>query len=352
MKRFTKVISVILAVMFAFTAMACLASAETTVVKCNCCLNSTGSAGDTITKFQGDRDIYLVLDVSGSMSGEPIKNLKEAAKQFCAKMLNDKTGNNRIAIVTYGTTVQTFPFTSNYTYLADSIDSFTAKGSTAMYDALMAVKDINENYGDADASKHVVVMADGLPNEGAVLENGKYTSKNSTMYYKHGNAVYSTASGMWEEYLIYSIGFFHNLGGSQLRFGQTLMKDIQNALYLEVFEPDMLVDAFTGVANSIIGDCANGCDPSCDCETCDCGGDCKCSPSCKCYDRHNGNGNINNNNNNNGNNNTETTTKAPETTTKVPDSLPQTSDSSIAITAAAVIMLAGIAVVATKKREE
>ena len=64
MKRFTKVISVILAVMFAFTAMACLASAETTVVKCNCCLNSTGSAGDTITKFQGDRDIYLVLDCS------------------------------------------------------------------------------------------------------------------------------------------------------------------------------------------------------------------------------------------------------------------------------------------------
>lgn len=379
MKRFTKVISVILAVMFAFTAMACLASAETTVVKCNCCLNSTGSAGDTITKFQGDRDIYLVLDISGSMSGEPIKNLKEAAKQFCAKMLDDKTGNNRIAIVTYGTTVQTFPFTANYTFLAESIDSFTAKGSTAMYDALMAVKDINENYGDADASKHVVVMADGLPNEGAVLENGKYTSKNSTMYYKHGNAVYSTASGMWEEYLIYSIGFFHNLGGSQLRFGQTLMKDIQNALYLEVFEPDMLVDAFTGVADDILKkECDGSCKGLCGCELCECGpctdetkpnGDCNCGvnctcganctcgPNCKCNictdeTKPNGDCNCGENCKCGANCTCGENCTCNETTTKVPDSLPQTSDSSIAITAAAVIMLAGIAVVATKKREE
>lgn len=352
MKKITKVVSVILAVMFAMTAMACFASAETTTtVKCNCCLNSTDSAGDTITQFQGPRDIYLVLDISGSMSGTPIARLKEAAKQFCATMIDDKTGDNRIAVVTYNTNVETVSFTSDYAALANTIDNFTAKGSTAMYDALMAVKEINEKLGNPDASKHVVVMADGLPNEGAVITSGKYTSKDSTMYYKHGNAVYSTAAGMWHEFNIYSIGFFHNLGGSQLRFGKTLMKDIQNALYLEVFDPDKLLDAFNGVADNILGDCANGCDPACNCDTCDCGGDCQCSPSCKCYDRHNGNNNDNNNNNNNNtdNQNPETTT-AP--TTKVPDSITQTGDSSVAITAAAVIMLAGIAVVATRKRED
>ncbi len=350
MKKFTKVVSVILAVMFAMTAMACFASAETTTtVKCNCCLNSTGSAGDTITQFQGPRDIYLVLDISGSMSGAPIARLKEAAKQFCATMIDDKTGDNRIAVVTYNTNVETVSFTSDYAALANTIDNFTAKGSTAMYDALMAVKEINEKLGNPDASKHVVVMADGLPNEGAVITSGKYTSKDSTMYYKHGNAVYSTAAGMWHEFNIYSIGFFHNLGGSQLRFGKTLMKDIQNALYLEVFDPDKLLDAFNGVADDILGDCANGCDPACNCDTCDCGGDCQCSPSCKCYDRHNGNNNDNNNNNNNTDNQNPETT-AP--TTKVPDSITQTGDSSVAIAAAAAIMLAGIAVVATRKRED
>lgn len=355
MKKFAKVISVILAVMFAFTAMACLASAEsTTVIKCNCCLNSTGSAGDTITEFQGARDIYLVLDVSGSMSGTPIDKLKESAKQFCATMIDDKTGDNRIAIVTYGTTVTTYPFSTDYAYLANAIDSFTAKGSTAMYDALMAVKEINEKYGNADATKHVVVMADGLPNEGAVLTSGKYTSKDSTMYYKHGNAVYSVAAGMWHEFNVYSIGFFHNLGGSQLKFGKVLMKDIQNALYLEVFDPDKLLDAFTGVAENIIqkpcdGSCGGACgcencycanvpctdvtnaDGNCACnDKCTCGADCACDEVCTCGE----------------------TTTAPETTTKLPDSITQTGDSSVAVAAAAVVLLAGIAVVATKKRED
>ena len=344
MKRsFTKIIAIVLAMMFALTAMVCVASVETTVVKCNCCLNGTGSAGDTITKFQGDRDIYLVLDVSGSMSGEPIKQLRIAAKEFCKRMVEDTTGANRICIVTYNTNVQTFSFSDNYADLAAAIDTFTSKGSTAMYDALMKVKEIDANYGNESASKHVVVMADGLPNEGAVLTSGKYTSKDSTMYYKHGNAVFSTAAGMWPDYLIYSIGFFHNLGGTQLRFGQTLMKDIQNALYLEVFDPDKLVDAFTGVADNIIGsDCENGCDPSCDCSTCDCGGNCQCSPDCECYDRHNA---------------PETTTaEAPstpvETTTAAAnDGAGNLGDTGALAIAAGVVALAGAAFVVSKKRK-
>lgn len=388
MKRsFTKIVSVALALMFALTAMVCVASAETTVVKCNCCLNNSDSAGDTITKFQGDRDIYLVLDVSGSMSGEPIKQLKIAAKEFCKRMVEDTTGNNRICIVTYGTTVQKFSFTDKYSELAAVIDSFSAKGSTAMYEALMTVKDVSELYGRADASKHVVVMADGLPNEGAVLTSGKYTSKDSTMYYKHGNAVYSTASGMWSDCLIYSIGFFHNLGGSQLRFGQRLMKDIQNALYLEVFDPDKLVDAFTGVADNIIGKpCDGSCQGKCDCANCSCmpkapctdvtkpdgscacGPNCKCGPNCTCGENCKCNANIacpgvknpdgscackegcTCGKNCNCGENCTCADKAPTTS----NNIPQTGDSSstMGMAAAAVIMLAGIAVVATKKRED
>lgn len=385
MKRsFAKIVSVVLAMMFALTALSCMAAAETTVVKCNCCLNSSDSAGDTITKFQGARDIYLVLDISGSMSGEPMLKLKEAAKEFCKRMIEDETGDNRIVIVTYNTTVDSYSFSTNYDELAAVIDGFKAKGSTAMYDALMTVKEISEKYGDEEATKHVVVMADGLPNEGAVLTSGKYTSKNSTMYYKHGNAVYSTAAGMWPDYLIYSIGFFHNLGGSQLRFGQTLMKDIQNALYLEVFDPDKLLDAFTGVADNIIGKpCDGSCNGKCDCANCSCmpkdpctdvtkpDGSCACGTNCKCGTNCTCGENC-------------TCDKAPCTDVTKPDgscnckegctcgtnctcgenctcadkapttnnNIPQTGESFAGVAIAAVVMLAGIAVVATKKRED
>lgn len=370
-KSFTKIVSVLLAVMLAVSAMAVFAAAETEVVKNNSCLNTEDTAGDTITKFQGNRDIYLVLDVSGSMSGTPIKKLKEAAKTFCKMMLEDTTGDNRIAIVTYGTTVASYDFSTDYEELSEIIDSFTAKGSTAMYDALMKVKEMNEKYGRKDASRHVVVMADGLPNEGATLTSGKYTSKDSSMYYKYGNAVYSTAAGMWYDYNIYSIGFFHNLGGSQLRYGKQLMKDIQNALYLEVFDPDKLLDAFTGVADEIIGNTCN-CDEKCACgENCNCGDNCKCAEKCTDNDEKKCNCGENcpcGENCTCGDDckcaeiTTAATTEATtEPTTAVPSDTETTTekkaiepygDSSVAIAAAAVVMIAGIAVIATKKRED
>ena len=318
-KSFSRIVSVILAMMFLLTAMVCVASAEsTTVIKDNSSLNNTDTAGNTITNFKGARDIYLVLDISGSMSGTPITKLKDAAKQFCATMLEDKTGDNRIAIVTYGTEVNTYSFSKDYAELANTIDSFKAKGSTAMYDALMAVKDLNEKYGNDDASKHVVVMADGLPNVGATLSSGKYTSKDSSMYYKYGNAVYSTAAGMWPYYMIYSIGFFHNLGGTQLKYGKTLMKDIQNALYLEVFDPDKLLDAFNGISDKIT----------------DNGQNTTAAPATAAPTT------------------AAPTTAAPTTGSSVPNSIPQTGETVLGVAAAAILMAAGIAVVALKKKDD
>lgn len=355
-KSFTKIVSVIFAMIFALSALACAASAETTVIKDDASLNNTDTAGDTINKFEGARDIYLVLDISGSMRGTPIEKLKDAAKQFCATMLDDKDCANRIAIVTYGTDVDTYSFTTDYAALANTIDSLDAKGSTAMYDALMAVKNIDAKYGNEEATKHVVVMADGLPNEGAVLSDGRYDSKDSSTYYKHANAVFSTAAGMWPDYLIYSIGFFHNLGGSQLKFGKVLMKDIQNALYLEVFDPDQLEDAFKDVADNITGDGNQGATTS---TTVAAGSD-------ESEDVSEDVSEVETSETTTATETTETTTattttkpattKAPETTTKKPsnvkDKIDQSGVKTMGISAAAGIMIAGIAIVATKKRED
>lgn len=341
-KSFTKIVSIVIAVMMALTTMICVASAAK-VENCECACCKRCQDGNVITpdnKFQGDRDIYLVLDISGSMSGTPIKSLKDAAKQFCKTMIEDKTGNNRIAIVTYNTKVEKYSFSNDYDKLASTIDSLKAKGSTAMYDALITVKDIDAMVGNENATKHVVIMADGLPNEGATLQSGRYTSKDSTMYFKFGNAVYSTAAGMWYDYNIYSIGFFHNIGGSQLKFGKLLMEDIANALYLETYDPDELTKVFTGVADCILGKCI--CEDGCSCGLHGC---CECCTTPE-----------NTTKDNSDNTNDETTTSAPTTspaeTTTQKQSIPQTSDSAMGIVAIATVMLAGIAVVATKKRED
>ncbi len=389
-KSFVKMISVVIAFILAFTAMTCIASAKEKVDGCICACcdaanaanNSNGAGSDEV------RDIYLVLDISGSMSGAPIRSLKEAATTFCQMMLSDGTGDNRIAIVTYATNVASYDFSSNLNELTETINALEAKGSTNMYDALMKVKEMNEKYGRENATKHVVVMADGLPNESATLTQGKYTSKDSSMYYNYGNAVYSVASGMWYDYSIYSIGFFHNLGGSQLKFGKVLMEDIQNALYLEVFDPDELVGAFIGVADTIVGCiCEEGCtcgddygccecctagdvtnvpcdmandDGSCNCDVnCTCGDVCNCGDNCKCDSapcaNANDDGSCNCSVNCTCGNDCDCGANCACCTNNNSDdekSIPKTGDSATGIVATAVIMLAGIAFVASKKRED
>lgn len=383
-KSFRKIISVILAVMFAVTAMACIASAKVDGCDCPCCELGSGSC----TGDDGIRDIYLVLDISGSMSGTPIKALKEAAKTFCEMMLDEKAGDNRIAIVTYATTVNSYTFSTDIDTLSATIDGVTAKGSTNMFDALMKVKDINEKFGRDNASQHVVVMADGLPNESATLTEGKYTNKDSSMYYKHGNAVYSVASGMWFSYDIYSIGFFHNLGGRELAFGKVLMNDIQNTLYLEVFDPDKLVGAFIDIADCITGCiCEDGCtcgddygccecctagettteaptntpcetpdtDGNCNCDNeCTCGANCNCGEDCKCDTPACNNGETDTNGNCNCGEKCTCGADCDcgENCTCGEQSIPPMGDSTTGVAVAAVIMLAGIAFVASKKRED
>lgn len=386
-KSFSKIVSVLLAVMFAVSAMACMASAKVEGCTCPCCeLGSNTCTG----KDDGIRDIYLVLDISGSMSGAPVKALKDAAKTFCKMMLDEAAGDNRIAIVTYATTVNSYTFSTDIDEVSATIDGIKAKGSTNMYDALMKVKDLKEKFARNGASQHVVIMADGLPNESATLTEGKYTSRDSSMYYKHGNAVYSVASGMWFDYSIYSIGFFHNLGGKQLEFGKVLMDDIENELYMEVFDPDELVGAFIDVADCIIGCiCEEGCtcgddygccecctagetttvpptdptnvpctnigaDGNCNCDVnCICGENCNCGEDCKCDTPPCEDAVIDENGNCSCDENCVCGADCDcgENCTCGEQSIPPMGDSTTGVAVAAVIMLAGIAFVASKKKE-
>ena len=114
-------------------------------------LQEDGAAPFHPTSVQADANaplnVVLVLDISGSMAGQPISDAKAAATRFLDKL----TRRDRAALIAFNDTVNPDPtqldpnheigFTTNLTPIYDLIDSLQASGDTHIYDAMVkAVK--------------------------------------------------------------------------------------------------------------------------------------------------------------------------------------------------------------------
>lgn len=197
--------------------------------------------------------MVLVLDVSGSMSGTPMTELKKACNNFVDDILSEDPSAG-IAIVTYASSVNvnTFSgkyFTSNRGSLRSVINSLSANGSTAMEAGLSKADELLQESGNAD-EKYIIQMADGEPNVGKTYAGA------GARYSGHGyaNAVYNTFRGITNDYFIYALGFFHNLSGSGKEFPARFMNDIQNQAYYEVTDADELSFSFEEIAQNINSD--------------------------------------------------------------------------------------------------
>lgn len=117
-----------------------------------------------VTAVQGMRDVALVLDVSSSMSGEPIEAVKSAASTFVERTVSEDV---RVGLVAYSSTATTLaPLSSNDGSLSYAISLLSARDNTGMEDGLK--KGAAMLASDDDRSKILVLMSDGLPNEGLV----------------------------------------------------------------------------------------------------------------------------------------------------------------------------------------
>jgi len=115
----------------------------------------------------------LVLDVSGSMSGKPIKQLNEGLKEFQQEILNDETASDRleIAIVTFGSTieeVQSFSLLEKF-----DMPELHINGSTRLVDGaregLRLIEERKKWYketGQTYYRPYVILMTDGNPDGG------------------------------------------------------------------------------------------------------------------------------------------------------------------------------------------
>lgn len=197
------------------------------------------------------RYTVLLLDQSTSMSGEPMTNLKIAAKRFCEQIFKAKE-TNYVAVVSYGTyTNICCAFTDSYDETASAIDRIYLTGSTNITGAINTADNLLKEVQDGDnIIKNIVLLSDGLPERGESSYEGPYSS-DDYRYYSYANAAYKAAEACKDKYNIYTLGFFHSLKGDNLAFGQRFMKDLQNGGYYEVTDPEDLEFVFGEVAGDV-----------------------------------------------------------------------------------------------------
>lgn len=180
-----------------------------------------------------ERDIVLVLDVSGSMSGTPMAETKKASANFIDTILDEDAS---IGIVTYDdSSYMLSDFSVDKSFLTDAVSSIYGGGGTNI-EAGLAEAHAMLNASGAK-KKIIVLMSDGEPNEG-----------------KEGDALIAYANEIKnDDIIIYTLGFFESLG-SYKSSAQILMEGIaSDGCHYEVASADDLVFFFEDMADQING---------------------------------------------------------------------------------------------------
>lgn len=179
-----------------------------------------------------ERDIVLVLDASGSMSGTPIEETKKASEKFVNTILKEDAS---IGIVTYDdNAMKISDFNINENYLVDAVKEINSGGGTNIESGLSAAYDMLQN--STAEKKIIVLMSDGEPNVGKVDEE----------LIAYANSIKD------EGVYIYTLGFFESLG-SKLSAQALMEKIASDGCHYEVADASSLVFFFGDIADQING---------------------------------------------------------------------------------------------------
>lgn len=180
-----------------------------------------------------ERDIVLVLDVSGSMSGTPIAETQKASTKFVNTILDEDAS---VGVVTYDNSAYVL---SDFSVSKDSLTSVLSDiysgGGTNIESGLSEARRMLSTSGAK--KKIIVLMSDGEPNDG-----------------KEGDSLIDYADEIKNDgIIIYTLGFFESLG-SYKSSAQILMEDIaSDGCHYEVASADDLVFFFEDMADQING---------------------------------------------------------------------------------------------------
>lgn len=196
-------------------------------------MNSHQGSQKPIRTTSDERDIVLVLDTSGSMSGTPLEETKKASVKFVNTILEEDAS---IGVVTYDDKAeQLSDFSVNKNHLRQIVTGISDGGGTNIGDGLARAKSM---LGKSQAKKKMIVlMSDGEPNQG-----------------KEGEELIAYANELKNSGIyLYTLGFFEDMGDKKSS-AQYLMEEIaSDGCHYEVANADDLVFFFEDIADQING---------------------------------------------------------------------------------------------------
>lgn len=114
-------------------------------------------------------NVYLVVDVSGSMEGEKLNNAQQALQVFMNQIKGDQ---ERVGLITFSSwATEVVPLDElkrNRGQIMEAIDNLDASGDTALLDAVDMAYSRLQAIGDDERINAIVVMTDGLENNSQV----------------------------------------------------------------------------------------------------------------------------------------------------------------------------------------
>ncbi len=190
-----------------------------------------------------DRYSVLVLDVSGSMQGNKVAELKDGAKAFCEQVLKSNRSNNKIAIVTFASYSNLVcDFTNDIDTLSTAIDTLNASGGTDLAGGLKLAKNTLEAIG-GDVIRNLIVMCDGAPNStSAAYEQVKSIPLHWNIYGLYYSGGYTSSSASTVMKNVGRNGYYEVTDGSELVFsfidnGETVTTESVNKTVIRVACP-------------------------------------------------------------------------------------------------------------------